>query len=144
MLYILSELKWSSEFNSPIPVHFSSLIPKMLMFTLNHPLFDHFQFALIHGPNILGSYTILLFIASDFTSITRHIYNWVLFLLWHCLFILSGVISPLFSSSKLGTYKPGEFIFQCHPFKITADGDCSHEIKRRLLLGRKLMTNLAY
>ena len=26
--------------------------------------------------------------------------------------------------------------------KITADGDCSHEIKRRLLLGRKSMTNL--
>ena len=28
--------------------------------------------------------------------------------------------------------------------KITADGDCSHEIKRHLLLGRKLMTKLAY
>ena len=28
--------------------------------------------------------------------------------------------------------------------KITADGDCSHEIKRLLLLGRKVMTNLAY
>ena len=27
-------------------------------------------------------------------------------------------------------------------FKITADGDCSHEIKRRLLLGRKVMTTL--
>ena len=27
--------------------------------------------------------------------------------------------------------------------KITADGDCSHEIKRRLLLGRKVVTNLA-
>ena len=27
-------------------------------------------------------------------------------------------------------------------FKITVDGDCSHEIKRRLLLGRKAMTNL--
>ena len=27
-------------------------------------------------------------------------------------------------------------------FKITADDDCSHEIKRRLLLGRKVMTNL--
>ena len=27
-------------------------------------------------------------------------------------------------------------------FKITADGDCSHEIKRGLLLGRKVMTNL--
>ena len=26
--------------------------------------------------------------------------------------------------------------------KITADGDCSHEIKRHLLLGRKIMTNL--
>ena len=28
--------------------------------------------------------------------------------------------------------------------KIIADGDCSHEIKRRLLRGRKAMTNLAY
>ena len=28
--------------------------------------------------------------------------------------------------------------------KITADGDCSHDIKRRLLLGRKVMANLAY
>ena len=28
--------------------------------------------------------------------------------------------------------------------KITADGDCSHEIKRHLLLGREPMTNLAY
>ena len=27
-------------------------------------------------------------------------------------------------------------------YKITADGDCSHEIKRRLLLGRKVMTDL--
>ena len=33
-----------------------------------------------------------------------------------------------------------DFIFLAS--KITADGDCSHEIKRRLLLGRKAMTNL--
>ena len=33
-----------------------------------------------------------------------------------------------------------DFIFGCS--KITADGDCSHEIKRRLLLGRKAITNL--
>ena len=33
-----------------------------------------------------------------------------------------------------------DFIFL--GFKITADDDCSHEIKRRLLLGRKVMTNL--
>ena len=32
--------------------------------------------------------------------------------------------------------------FICCGFKITADGDCSHEIKRHLLLGRKVMTNL--
>ena len=43
---------------------------------------------------------------SDLASITSHIHNWVLFLLWLCLFILSGVISPLFSSSILGTYLP--------------------------------------
>ena len=33
-----------------------------------------------------------------------------------------------------------DFIF--FSSKITADGDCSHDIKRRLLLGRKVMTNL--
>ena len=32
------------------------------------------------------------------------------------------------------------FLFSCS--KITTDGDCSHEIKRRLLFGRKVMTNL--
>ena len=47
---------------------------------------------------------------------------------------------------------PGRILFSHSPFglykgllggsKITADGDCSHEIKRRLLLGRKVMTNL--
>ena len=33
-----------------------------------------------------------------------------------------------------------DFIFL--GYKITADGDCSHEIKRRLLLGRKALTNI--
>ena len=33
-----------------------------------------------------------------------------------------------------------DFIFLCS--KITADGDCSHDIKKHLLLGRKAMTNL--
>ena len=75
------------------------------------------QFALIHGPNIPGSYAVLLFTASDFTSITSPIHNWVLLSFWLRLFILSGVISPLFSSSIWGTYQP-EFIFQCHIFFI--------------------------
>ena len=50
--------------------------------------------------------------ASDFASITSHIHSWVLFLLWLHPLILSGVISPLTSSSILGTYQPGEFLFQ--------------------------------
>ena len=58
----------------------------------------------------------LFFTALDFTSITIHIHNWALFSLWLHLSILSGVISPLFSSGILGTYWPGEFIFQCHIF----------------------------
>ena len=64
---------------------------------------DHVQFTLIHGPNIPGSYAILLFTALDFTSITPHVHNWVLFLLSLCLFILFEVISLLFSSSIVGT-----------------------------------------
>ena len=80
-----------------------------------HLLFDHFQFTLIHVPNIPGSYAILLFTASGFASITSHIHNWALFLLWLRVFILSGSISLLISSSILGTYWPGGFIFQC-PF----------------------------
>ena len=81
-----------------------------------HLLFDHFQFVFIQGPNIPGSCAILLFTTSDFASITSHIHNWVLFSLWLHLFILSGVISPLISSCVLGTYRPGEFIFQCPIF----------------------------
>jgi len=69
-----------------------------------HLLFDHFQFALIHGPDIPGSYAILLFTALGLTSITSHIHSWVLLLLWLHPFILSGVISPLISSSILGPY----------------------------------------
>ena len=42
-------------------------------------MFDHFQFTLIHGLNILGPYAILFFTASDFTYTTSHIHNWVLF-----------------------------------------------------------------
>ena len=81
-----------------------------------HLLFDHFQFALIHGPDIPGSYAILLFTALDLASITSHIYNWVLFLLWLHPFILSGVISPLISSSILGTTDLGSSSFSVLSF----------------------------
>ena len=64
----------------------------------------YFQFTLIHGPSISGSYSVLFFTTLGFTSITSHIHSWALFLLWLRLFILSGVTSPLFFSSILGTY----------------------------------------
>ena len=46
---------------------------------------------------------------------------------------------PITSGQIDGETVP-DFIFVCS--KITADGDCSHEIKRRLLLERKVMTDL--
>ena len=46
----------------------------------------------------------------------------------------------LITSWEIDEETVADFIFLGS--KITADGDCSHEIKRRLLLGRKVMTNL--
>ena len=46
--------------------------------------------------------------------------------------------SPITSWETMETVT--DFIFLCP--KVTADGDCSHKIKRHLLLGRKAMTNL--
>ena len=97
-------------------------VAKLLELQLQHQSwifrtdFNHFQFTLIHEHNIPGSYAILFLTASVFTSITNHIHSWVFFSLWLCLFILSGVISPLFSRSILGTYWPGEVFFQCPVF----------------------------
>ena len=76
------------------------------------------QFALIHGPDLTGSFAILLFTALDLASITSRIHSWVLFLLWLHPFILSGVISPLISSSILGTYQPGYLIFSVLSFSL--------------------------
>ena len=56
--------------------------------------------------------------------------------------------TKIMASSPITSWKiDGETVetvadFTLSGFKITADGDCSHEIKRRLLLGRKILTNL--
>ena len=50
------------------------------------------------------------------------------------------IFSPLVVTLRLAVETVSDFIFLGS--RITADGDCSHEIKRRLLLGRKVMTNL--
>ena len=65
-------IQWSSELNSPIPVRFNSLIPKMLMFTL--------AISCLTTSNLPpGSYATLFFTASDLAFITSHIHSWVLF-----------------------------------------------------------------
>ena len=72
----------------------------MLMFTLAIS-FDHFQFALIHGPNIPGSYAILLFTASELASITSHIHNWVYCFCFGC---VSSFFLELFLHWSLVAY----------------------------------------
>ena len=86
----------------------------MLMFTLAISCLTTSNLHWFMDLTFLSSYAMLLFTASNFTSITHHIHSWVLFLLWLHLFILSGVIYPLFSSSILGC--SGAFIFQHHIF----------------------------
>ena len=51
-----------------------------------------------------------------------------------------GIWSHHFMGNRETVETVSDFIFLGS--KITADGDCSHEIKRHLLLGRKVMTNL--
>ena len=71
--------------------------------------------------------------------------NWVLsFLFMFANLILFNIFKPLMITSW---EIDGEIVETVSDFiflgsKITADDDCSHEIKRRLLLGRKVMTNL--
>ena len=53
-----------------------------------------------------------------------------------------GVWSHNFMGSRWGNSGNSERLFFPLGSKIAADGDCSHEIKKRLLLGRKAVTNL--
>ena len=58
-------------------------------------------------------------------------------------YLLPEILSTLFIFNYIWDIN-GETVedFILGGSKITADGDCSHEIKRRLLLGRKVITNL--
>ena len=96
---------------SPAPRISDAIQPSHPLSSSSPPAFNLSQHQGLSS-NIPGSYAILLIVALDLTSITSHIHNWVLFLLWLCLFILSVVISPLIFSSILGTYRSREFIFQ--------------------------------
>ena len=70
------EASKKTDFIFPCPNSSKILVPEGILYVYVKLLpDDHFQFALIHGPNIPGSYAILLFTASNFTSITSHIHN---------------------------------------------------------------------
>ena len=60
-----------------------------------------------------------------------------------CLFLMNrqGIWSHHFMANRWGNNGNSEKLYSGGS-KITADGDCSHGIKRRLLLGRKAMTNI--
>ena len=105
---------WSS---SPIPVHFSSMISKMPMFTisiscLTTSSLPWFMDLTVQVPMKYCSLQHQTLLPSPVTSTAG---CWFCFGS-RCLFILSGVISPLLFSSILGTYEPGKFIFQCPIF----------------------------
>ena len=53
-----------------------------------------------------------------------------------------GIQSHHFMGNRWGNSGNSVRLYFLGVSKVTADGDCSHEIKRRLLLGRKVMTNL--
>ena len=53
-----------------------------------------------------------------------------------------GIWSHYFMANRWGNSENSVRLFILGGSKITADGDCSHEIKRHLLVGRKVMTNL--
>ena len=103
-----------------ILIHFSSLIPNMLMFTLaisclttsNLPWFTNLTLQ-------VPMWYSFFFNSFRFAFTTRNIHSWVSFLFWPNLFILSGNINKCLSLSPisiLDTFQPGGFIFWCHIF----------------------------
>ena len=77
--------------------------------------FDHFQFTFIYRPNTSIS---MVFTASDSAFTARHTHTGSCFRFGSAPSDPPGAISLLFSSGISGTYRPGEFIFQCHIFRL--------------------------
>ena len=92
--------------------------PSMLQFMGSQRVGHDWETELTDGTDIAGSYAMLLFTASDLASITSHIHNWVLILLWLSLFILSGLISPQRQTgTSICTDPLYPWVF-CYPVKL--------------------------
>ena len=104
--------RYNSHLNLIYP--FPSLLVYWLLtcqYSLLPSLIYHFQFILIHGSNVPGSYAILFLTTSHFTFTNRHTHNWASFLLWPSLLILSGANFPPFTSIILDVFQPVGLIF---------------------------------
>ena len=114
-----------------------------------HLLFDHFQFALIHGKNInnlryADDTTLMAESEEELKSLLMKVKEesekvGLKFNIQKKKIMVSGPITWWEIDGET-VETVSDFIFGGS--KITADGDCSPEIKRRLLLGRKVMINL--
>ena len=138
----------------PFSYNLSSISPPLPYFVFwnvenlfsHHPyvhscqlLLDHVQFALIHEPNIPGSYAVWFFTTLHFTFSPRHIHKRALFLLRPNSLVPSGAIGDcplLFPSSILGTFPPGGFILWHHIFLSlnTVDGVLAVRIRERFAI----------
>ena len=92
-------------------------------------------FALLHSV-FQGQICLLLQVFLDFLLLHSSPHNETDIFFWG----VGGVTIPSWEIDGETVQTVSDFIFWGS--KITADGDCSHEMKRRLLLGRKVMTTL--
>ena len=107
------------------------------LYTIFHLLFFKTEL------NFSGSY-VILFLQHQTAFTTRHIHSWVLFLLWLSLFLPSGAISLVFSSSILDTYWPGGFFFHCHVFLPLLTIPVTQRVKRLLTVRKTWIRSLGW
>ena len=95
--------------------NWTELIPKMSVFTFAITCFTFSNLRSLLDLTFHVSMKFFFYIALNFTLITSHIHNWVLFLLWLSLYT-PGAISPLFFSNLWDTYWPKGLSFSVISF----------------------------
>ena len=117
------------------------------------PKYWSFSFSISHSnehPGLISfrmDWLDLLAVQGTLKSLLQH-HSSNASILWHSAFFTVHLSHPYMATGTITSWEiDGETVETVSDFilggsKITTDGDCSHEIKRRLLLGRKVMTNL--